>query len=595
MCFGGIWAVQDLGSTSGTVVNGIYIQGRRQSSSSFRSSSKRSFSTLVQDIHGSFSASISSSQSPDIASQGKEKIWPSRLTLRPNEINEVQIGGYRLFITPFLRPTSESLFDDLDSRYQEWQDLFPSPDSFWYCSHCERSATRVAVAKFAPVACELSVCGKEDLEDSMERSKLLKPLGRDDRCLERILAVFDGDSGKEPPSVAILLHMTALSLEQKMAQVEALELCDVKAMLNELLTALAPHGIDHGGISKSTIFLDDEGRVHLRGFMRPANLRRVGQDVEDLFQVFRSLTPRYPDFKFYRYLSEPFDSVEHALVHFPSPDAEFGDIIWTRDVHVYEEVPKHVPALTYVAIGHLCDMLLLENPTEAASYINKLCDLRRSRTLGAEFDHCIFDDFKKAFPALSHRRLPRTWYGRVPVLKLTSYGTFIECSRLRLWAGRGSVDNFDRTYADYPFLDVVSDERSLNGSYAAAKDVSKIVGCLGLSAELFSSLPRQEEEVATIPRFLFYLQGISVSLLEFSDGRTSWSTSEEGEPSIQRSGFAKLLQEKHEYPHIFKIIPRALLDEFKSTITHEPPLRPEVEEVPSFVFKNRRRASLAPS
>lgn len=101
-----------------------------------------------------------------------------------------------------------------------------------------------------------------------------------------------------------------------------------------------------------------------------------GQEVEDLFQVFRFLSPHEQDSKFYRNVSEPFDSVEHARVHFPSPDAEFGDITWTKDVHVYGEVPNHVPALTYVAIGQLYDILLLKIPSEAASYINKLRDLR---------------------------------------------------------------------------------------------------------------------------------------------------------------------------------------------------------------------------
>ncbi|KAL8903709.1 MAG: hypothetical protein Q9207_003753 [Kuettlingeria erythrocarpa] len=389
--------------------------------------------------------------------------------------------------------------------------------------------------------------------------------------------------------------MTAVTLEQKFAEEEAFELCDIKDMLNELLTALALHDIDHGGISKSTICIDDDGRVHLQGFMRPANLRRLGQDVKDLFEVFRFITPCYPDFRFYNYLSQPFDSVEHARNHFPLPDAAFDEISWTRDVHVYEEVPKHVPEFTYIAIGQLCDMLLLENPSEAASYINKLRDLRRSRRLGADFDHCTLHDFKKAFPSLSHGPLPRTWYGRVPVLNLTGFGTFIECSRLRLWAGRECIDIFDRTYADYPFLDVVSDDGSLNGSYAAEKDVPNIVECLKLPKDLFSSVPRQGGNTAEIPRFLYYLQTISISVLEASNGETSWSTSDMGEPSIQRSGFAKLLQEKHEYPHIFKIIPRALLDEFKSTIKHEPPLWPEIEEVPSFKFNNRKRVSLGPA
>ncbi|KAI4281133.1 MAG: hypothetical protein L6R35_005738 [Caloplaca aegaea] len=531
---------------------------------------------------------------PKSTAEGKPTTIPPRLTLRPNEINEVQIGGHRLFITPFMRPTCELPFDDLDGRYQDWQGLFGSPDSFWYCNHCERSATRVAVAKLAPVSCELRACEKEDLEDFNRRSELLQPQGADDRCLERILAVFDGNDGRDTPFVASLLPMTALSFEQKIAEGEAFELSEVKDMVNELLTALALHDIDHGGISKSTIFVDDNGRVHLRGFLRPAILRRLGQDVEDLFRVFRSVITRYPDFKFYRYLSEPFDSVEHARTDFPTPDAVFDEITWTRNVTVYGEVPKDLPKLKHVAIGQLCDMLLLEHPSEAASYINKLRDLRRSPRLGAESDHCILHDFKKAFPTLSHQRLSRTWYGRVPVLNLTGYGTFIECSRLRLWAARKCVDVFDRTYADYPFLDVVSDEGSLTGSYAAERDVPGIVDCLKLPKSLFSNVPRQGGDIARIPRFLYYLQSISISLMESSNGEISWSTRDVGEPSVECSGFAKLLQEKHEYPHIFKIIPRALLDEFKSTITHEPPLPPEVEKLPSFEFKNRRRASQVP-
>lgn len=322
--------------------------------------------------------------------------------------------------------------------------------------------------------------------------------------------------------------------------------------------------------------------------MRPANLRRLGQDVKDLLGVFSSITPRYPDFKFYRYLSESFDSVERARSQFPAPDASFDEITWTKNVHVYQEVSKHEPTLTYVAIGQVCDMLLLEHPSEAASCINKLRELRRARGPSADFDHCVLHDLKKAFPALSHRRLPRTCYPRVPVLKFTGYGTFVECSRLRLWTGRQFVDAFDRTYADYEFFDVVSDDGSLDGSYAAAKDVPDIVGCLGLLKDPFSSLPRQEEDVTTRPKFLFYLQNVSVSLLESSDGTISWSTGEEDDPSIERSGFAKLVQQKHEYPHIFKTVPRVLLDEFKSTIAHEPPFLPEVEEEPSFRFRERR-------
>ncbi|KAL8810187.1 MAG: hypothetical protein Q9200_002772 [Gallowayella weberi] len=327
--------------------------------------------------------------------------------------------------------------------------------------------------------------------------------------------------------------------------------------------------------------------------MRPANLRRRGQDVEDPFGVFSSIIPRYPDFKFYRYLSEIFDSVEHARVQFPSPDAAFNHITWSRDFRVYEKKSTHDPTLTCVAIGQLCDLLVFENPSEAASYINKLRDLRRARGPGADFDHCILEDFRKAFPALIHVPSRRAWDGQMPVLKLAGYGTFIECSRLRLWAGHECVKVFDRSYANYPFLDVVSDDKSLNGSYAAAKDVYKIVECLGLRDRLFPRLPYQEEEVARIPRLLFYLEDISVSLLEFSDGRTSWSTSEEGEPSIERSGFADLVQEKHAYPHIFKIVPRVLLDDFKAAIEHEAPLMPEEEEIPRFKFGRRRGTSRA--
>ncbi|KAL8961303.1 MAG: hypothetical protein Q9193_002128 [Seirophora villosa] len=605
-CFEGIWAVEDLGSLSGTIVNGIYIQGRGGLSSSSRGSNKRSLSTSAQDLHPSFSASVPSFQGSDIASAGRNEQIPTRLTLRPNEINEVRIGGHRLIITPYMRPTSEFPFDDLAK-----EGLFPSPDSFWNCRHCERSATRVAVAKFAPVACELSACGKEDLEDFDVRAERLRPSGKDDTYLERILAIFRGNDGRETPSVASLFHMTAVSLEQKIAEKEAFELWHVKDMLEDLLTALALHDIDHGNISKSTIFVDDSGRVHLRGFMRPANLRRLGQDVQDLFDVFRSIKPcsadikfrRYlfrsitlccADFKFCRYLSETFNSVKHARMHFPSPDAAFEEDTWHRDVRVYEKVPEHAPALTYIAIGQLCDLLLLENPSEATSHLNKLRDLRRPGEIGAEFDHCILDDFQKAFPELKHRPLPQTSFGRVPVLNLSGYGSFLECSRLRLWASRQSVDVFDRIYAKYPFLDVVSDEGDLNGSYAAGKDVPEIVSCLNLPTNLFSSLPRQEEDVASIPRFLFYLQNVSVSLLESSDGKFSWSTGEVSELRKQPAEFAKLVQTKHEYPHIFKTIPRALLDEFKSILTHEPPSIPDVEEIPRFEFGNRKRRARPP-
>lgn len=449
----------------------------------------------------------------------------------------------------------------------------------------------MAVAKLAPVACELRPFLKGDLKDFIERKNLLEPLGNDDICLERVLAVYDGNDGRETPLVASLLNMTAVTLEQKIAEQDAFELCDMKEMLKEPLTALALHDIDHGGISKSTIFVDDCGRVYLRGFMRPASLRRVGQDVVDLFDVFRSMAPCRPDFKFYRYLTETFDSVEHARIHFPSPDAAFYETMWSRDVHIYEEGPRDSSAERNIAIGHLCDILLLENPSEAESFITKLREFRKPRRLGAEFDHCTLYDFKKAFPALIHRRLPKKWYGRIPILRLSGYGTFVECSRLRLWAGPERVQVFDRTYADYPFIDVVSDEVSLNGSYAAGKDILEIVRCLDLPRDLFTSLSRQKEDNATLPEFLHYLQEISVSLLEFPDGRFLWSTSEVSEPSTQPSEFAKLVRTKHEYPHIFKVIPRALLDDFKSTITHKPPSLPTSEQELPFEFKLGKRAS----
>ncbi|KAI4235971.1 MAG: hypothetical protein L6R40_006298 [Gallowayella cf. fulva] len=171
--------------------------------------------------------------------------------------------------------------------------------------------------------------------------------------------------------------MTAVTLQEKIAEQDAFKLCDIKEILKELLTALALHDIDHGGISKSTIFVDDCGRVHLRGFMRPASLRRVGQDVVDLFDVFRSMAPCRPDFKFYRYLTETFDSIEHARIHFLSPDAVFDKIMWSRDVHIYEEGPRDSSAESNIAIGQLCDILLLETPSEAESFITKLREFRK--------------------------------------------------------------------------------------------------------------------------------------------------------------------------------------------------------------------------
>ncbi|KAL8932195.1 MAG: hypothetical protein Q9211_006468 [Gyalolechia sp. 1 TL-2023] len=586
-CEGGIWAVEDLGSASGTIVNGLYIQGRRRSSS-VRSSSKRTLSSF-QEIHYTFSAGISSSQGSNATSQGKGQNRPSGLTLRPNEINEIQVGGHRLIITPYLRLTSHSPVHNLDRRFKEWQGLFGFPESFWYCRHCKGDTTRVAVAKFAPVACELRACGKDDLEDFIKRKRQLKPLGNVDICLERILAIFDGNDEGESPFVASLLHMTARSLEQMIAENEVFEPCDVRDMLKELLTALSMHEIDHGSISKSTIFIDDSGQVHLRGFMRSAKLRRLGHDVRDLFEVFRSIIPQHPDHKFYRYLSEHFDSAEHAREHFPSPDAKFDEINWMREVYVHHKQSRRTPSLTYIAIGPLCDTLLMETPSQAANYIEKLRDLRRPRRPDVDFDHCTLHGFKQAFPERSHAPWPRCSTGQIPVLNLTGYGVFLECSRLRLWADRHSVEVFDRVYADYPFLDVVSDDESLNGSYVPGENVAEIVDCLKLPKDLFSSLPCQGPDIATRPKLLYYLNDLLVSVVKFPDDKISWLTSGVGEPSIARSGFSQLVNEEHEYPHIFKTVPRGLLDEFKSTIAHEPPLPPEDDDIPTFGFRNQNR------
>ncbi|KAL8709388.1 MAG: hypothetical protein Q9220_005882 [cf. Caloplaca sp. 1 TL-2023] len=173
-----------------------------------------------------------------------------------------------------------------------------------------------------------------DLKDFIKRRDSLKSLGEDDRCLERILAIYDGNGREEMPLVATLSILTAASLEQRLKEGEAFELDDVKAALQELLTALALHDIDHGGISESTIMVDNHKRFYLRGLLRPAMMRRHRQDVQDLFKVFRPITPRYQDIKFYKYLSHPFHSVEHARDNFPTPDAEIHAISWTRDVHI---------------------------------------------------------------------------------------------------------------------------------------------------------------------------------------------------------------------------------------------------------------------
>lgn len=132
---------------------------------------------------------------------------------------------------------------------------------------------------------------------------------------------------------------------------------------------------------------------------------------------------------------------------------------------------------------------------------------------------------------------------------------------------------------------------SLNGSYATGKGILEIVRCLDLPGDLLTSLSRQKEDNATIPKFLYYLQEISVSLLENSDGRFLWSTSEVSKPSIQPLEFAKLARIKYEYPYIFKVVPRALLDDFKSTITHESPSLLTSEEELRFEFKLGKRAS----
>ena len=591
-CFGGLWTIEDLGSASGTIVNGICIQGRRRSSSS-NSSKKRSFSTSVSDLHYSFSASMSSSQDSLNASQGREASLPSRLTLRPNEINEIRIGAHRLFITPFFGPGGNPFRDKIDDRYQYWQDLFPSSESFWYCSHCKEAASRVAVAKLAPIICEISACDIEDLEDFSTRKELLKPLGNDDRCLERILAIFNDNDATERPLIAILRDIKVITLEQRLRESKALELCDIKDMLQELLKALALHQIDHGDISTSTISVDDCERVHLRGFMRPARLRRHGQDVSDLFEIFRRMTSSHVDFRFYTYLSQSFISVKHARDSFPFPDATFDYIHWSRNFRIHQEGPQQQPEERYVAIGQICDMLLLTNPSEAASSIDKLRQLRRFPRPSANFDHCVLRALQEAFPAMFLKALPRTWLGQVPVLCLAGYGTFVECSRLRLWADRGHVGIFDREYADYPFLDVVSEEEELNGSYAAANNIIEMARCLGLPEDVFSSMQSLEGVSAKIPKFLFYLRAFSISAMETSEGDISWTTSDIGQPKIRHSAFAKLLQKRHQYPYIFKLVPRALLDDFKSSISLEPPSYFTTPELPPFRFRNRNRALLS--
>ena len=183
------------------------------------------------------------------------------------------------------------------------------------------------MTKFAFVICELSACEKENLKDFIARKSRLTSLDNNDKCLKRILAIFDDNDEREISFVASLLQMTTISLKQKIAKEKVFEFCHVKNILKELLTTLTLHDIDHESISKSTIFVDDCERVHLRDFMRLANLRRLDQNVQDLFDVFKSITTCRSNFKFYKYLSETFDSIEHARIHFLSPDVAFDEIM----------------------------------------------------------------------------------------------------------------------------------------------------------------------------------------------------------------------------------------------------------------------------
>ena len=214
------------------------------------------------------------------------------------------------------------------------------------------------MAKFAPVTCELRTCEKDDLEDFIRRREQLTPLGKENKCLERVLAIFDGNDGSEGPFVATLAHTTARSLEQITVEDEVLEPDTVRGMLEDLLSALSLHKIDHGSISKPTIFRDDTGQVYLRGFMRSAKSRRLGQDLQDLFKVFRSLTSPHSDHKFNIYLHEHFNSIEHARDQFPSPDAEFGEIFWSREIYLHRDQSGRLGSSSFFAIGQLCEALL---------------------------------------------------------------------------------------------------------------------------------------------------------------------------------------------------------------------------------------------
>ena len=90
-------------------------------------------------------------------------------------------------------------------------------------------------------------------------------------------------------------------------------------------------------------------------------------------------------------------------------------------------------------------------------------------------------------------------------LIFSNYNIFIECSRLWLWTNRECVDVFDRTYANYSFFDVVSDEENLNEFYVAKKNVFEIVNCLNLSIDFFSRLFSSREKCYyNIKIFIFF-------------------------------------------------------------------------------------------
>ena len=178
-------------------------------------------------------------------------------------------------------------------------------------------------------------------------------------------------------------------------------------MLKDFLTTLMFHDINHENILKSTIFVDDCERVHFRDFMKLANFWRLDQNVQDFFDVFKSIALCRSNFIFYKYLFEIFDSFEFARNHFFSFDVAFYEIMWNKNIHIYEKISKHISKLTYIVIDQLCDMLLLENSFEIVNYINKLRDLRKSWKLDVDFDHCTFRDFQKTFLTLIHERLSR--------------------------------------------------------------------------------------------------------------------------------------------------------------------------------------------